>query len=317
MLVTRLRQYVTVRPVPTPPKLSTNALLGLGLGACALLIVLALVGTRILIKPPPPPPPPAPAPESSVTGLLRFTPGYYRAILDDDAKKYGLPKVDPEELAAPLDYADELGAPRRLKADRDGLETPHLKLGTRVIKEWATTGSGQRFRFEHQVLTLTNKSPRPLAYRVETSVDHPEKCSTKGAIAHNALALQPGETVERTECLWHPGAMLTVRRVEILELPPLGYQYVSRLVPSQVLFDERTSAGHDPGKVKPCQFVPWREIQNSVKDQGTGWADVIDFYARHNCDEYSFWPGYRRWLTRGSLPSRAPGAPVGAQGSSK
>jgi len=32
---------------------------------------------------------------------------------------------------------------------------------------------------------------------------------------------------------------------------------------------------------------------------------VIDFYARHNCDEYSFFRGYRRWTAPGSLPARA------------
>jgi hypothetical protein len=295
--------------VPAKKNLSTNRLLGLGLGGCALAVILAVVGMRFLTKPPPPPPPPPPpAPEASVTGLLRFTPGYYRAILDEDAKLYHLDKVDPAQLAAPLEYADELPATKTLKSDRDSLETAHLKLGTRIIKEWATTATGQRFRFEHQVLTITNKSLRPLAYRVETDVDHPEKCGSKGAIAHNALALRPGELVERTECLWHPGATVVVRRVEVLELPPIGYHYVSRLVPSQVLLDERTAAGHDPGKAKQCQFVPSRDIQNAAKDAGVTWADVIDFYARHNCDEYSFWPGYRRWKAPGTLPSHGPAA---------
>jgi hypothetical protein len=31
---------------------------------------------------------------------------------------------------------------------------------------------------------------------------------------------------------------------------------------------------------------------------------VIDFYARHDCAEYSFWAGYKRWLSPGTLPSR-------------
>jgi hypothetical protein len=126
---------------------------------------------------------------------------------------------------------------------------------------------------------------------------------TKGALAQNAVALKPGESIERTECLWRPGATVTVTKMEVVELPLLSYWFVSRLVPTQVLLDGRTSAGHE-FSVKLCAFVPWREIQTSAKDNGTSWADVIDFYARHDCDEYSFWPGYKRWTSPGKLPSR-------------
>ncbi len=156
------------------------------------------------------------------------------------------------------------------------------------------------------ILEITNKTDRALAYRVDTAVEHPEKCKSQGAILHNAIALKPGETLRRTECLWRPGAMLTIKRVETLELPPISYYYVSRLVPTQILLDERTALGHEENKVRPCQFVPWRDIAASAKTSGTEWGDVLDFYARHNCDEYSFWRGYHRWTTAGTLPSRAP-----------
>jgi hypothetical protein len=36
-----------------------------------------------------------------------------------------------------------------------------------------------------------------------------------------------------------------------------------------------------------------------------GWRDVVDFYARHNCDEYSFFPAYRwRRSADEPLPAR-------------
>ncbi len=285
--------------------MSPNALLGGGLAACAAVIVIAVVASRFFKSEPPPPPPPPPTPtERTVTGVLRYSEGYYRASLEDDAKRYAIPAPALDVLARPLPYADELPAPHHLKADRDSFDTPHLHLTTHVIKEWATTDSGEGFRYEHMVLEITNRTARPLAYRIETAVEHPERCKAKGSIQHNAIALEPNETVRRTECLWHPKATLTVKRVETLELPDLGYFYVSRLTPTQVLYDERTSGGHEaPKKTKPCQFVPWREIQAAGKGV-TGWDDVIDFYARHNCDEYSFWRGYRRWTTSGTLPSR-------------
>ena len=144
---------------------------------------------------------------------------------------------------------------------------------------------------------------------VETTINHPESCQSQGAIAHNAVALKAGESAERTECLWHKDTALTLRSVEVVELPVIGYYYVSRLNPNQILLDDRTSAGHTvPAPAKECSFVPWRDIQASTSELHTGWADVVDFYARHNCDEYSFYRGYRRWTTAGTLPARAQSA---------
>ncbi len=299
------------RPGPRPTKSSTssNQLLIVGLVGCAAIVVVVVISMRLLQHdPPPPPPPPLPTAERSVNAVLRYTPGYFKALIDDDAKRYGItPAPSIDELSRPLVYGDELAAPRRLRGKGDKTATAHLSVATKVVKEWASTSTGERFRFEHLVLTITNLTNRPLAYRVQTSVDHPEHCGSKGSLAHNAIALGAGETVERTECLWHPGDMLNVNKVETLTLTPLGYRYVSRLVPTQVLLDERTATGHEaPPGVKPCQFVPWREIQSAVKTGGIGWADVMDFYARHNCDEYSFWEGYHRWKKPGTLPSHAP-----------
>ena len=288
--------------------MSPNAVLGLGLAVCGVVVVIALVTARFFkSEPPPPPPPPPPTAEATVTGQLRYTEGFYKAQLEDDAKLYGIPKVDPQAIAQPLAYANELEAPRTLKSEHDGFETPHLKLAAHTIKEWATTGNGQGFKYEHLVLEITNRSDKPLAYRVETSVDHPEKCKTKGSIPHNSIALKPGETLRRTECLWHPGMTMRVNGVEVLELHDLGYYYVSRLQPTQVLLDERTATGHVVPKGNLCSFVPWREIQTASDTKLAGWGDVMDFYARHNCDEYSFFRGYKRWTSPGTLPAHGGG----------
>ena len=151
--------------------MSANRSLGLALAGCAVVIVVAVVGTQFLTKdPPPPPPPPPPAPEVTVTGLLRYKDTYYKAVVEEDVKRYQIEKADLTQLAEPFTYADELSSPRTIKADKDTFETPHLKLSTRVIKEWAQA-SGQRFRYEHIILTITNKTDRHLAYRVETAIE--------------------------------------------------------------------------------------------------------------------------------------------------
>jgi hypothetical protein len=297
-------------PRKKKPGMSANTLLGIGLGACAALVVIALVASRFLqSEPPPPPPPPPPAASATVTGVLRYTEGYYKAIVDEGAKKLGLAAPTLAQLAQPLPYFDESAAARRMKPERDSLETPHLRLQTKVIKEWAMTPSGQGFRYEHTILTITNRSDRPLAYRVATSVPNSERCKEKGHMLQNALALRPGQSESRTECLWAPKGWLAIDKVEVLELSELGYHYVSRLPPQQVLVDERTAGGHQPPKGDPpCSFVPWREVQ-AAHAAGAQWADVIDFYARHDCEEYSYWRGYRRWTAAGTLPSHPTVAP--------
>jgi hypothetical protein len=286
--------------------LSPNVTLVIGLVLCAGLVVVVLAASRFKSAPPPPPPPVAVPAAQSINTTLKFSPGFLKAKLAEDAKRFNIPAPDPAALATPLVYADELPSPKTLKADKDQLDTPHLHISTQVSKEWSMTGAAQRMRVEHMMLSITNKSDRPVAYRVETSVPDNARCKNKGAIAQNAMALRPNETIHRSECLWAKGSTLQIKSVEVMELPDIGYFYVSRLIPTQALLDERTTTGHEPpAKLKPCAFVPWREIRTSAEQKGgVTWADLIDFYARHDCDEYTFYSSYRRWLKPGTLPSR-------------
>ena len=289
-----------------PGGLSPNAMLGIGLGVCAALVVAAVLGSRFFATPPPPPPVAVTAPSEPTTsaGPQLSTP-YYHGIIENDARAYKLPVPTLEAMQQPLPYFDELPAPKKMKADRDQLDTAHLHLATHAKKEWSVTGSAQRMRVEQMMLTITNKSDHPIAYRVETHVDDSGRCRSKGVLVQNAIALRPGESVERPECLYFKNSALEIRAIEVLELPELGYYYTSRLQPGQVLLDERTSAGHEPPlKLKTCLIVPWRAIRSaSEAPNGVRWADVMDFYARHNCDEYSFFPAYRRWTQPASLPA--------------
>jgi hypothetical protein len=298
--------------VAAKKRASSNVTLVIGLLACGGLIAVAVMASSWLQKPPPPVEPPAttkaPVAPTLATGNLKYTEGFYRAQIEDDFKKLDVKPVPILEMTLPLPYADELSEAKHVKLDKDVVETPHLKLATHVQKEWAVSG-GQGFKYEHEVLEITNRSHKFIAYRVTTAVDQPAKCKTKGAMPHNSVALRPGETVRRTECLWRKDLDLTIKRVEVVELPnELSYVYVSRLLPTQILLDERTAAGHAIPKGNGCALVPWREIAATGTEKSS-WADVIDFYARHNCDEYTFWKGYHRWTAPGSLPSYAKASP--------
>jgi len=289
--------------------MSPNVMLALGLGICAVLVVVTLLATRFRSRPEPPPasPPVVTPVAQAVNTTLKLSPGYFRATIEEDAKRYRIAAPSLEELAAPLAYSAELVSPRTMRIDKDQLDTPHLHLATRVSKEWASTGGAQNLRVEHVLLAITNKSDRPIAYRVETRLPDGARCKNKAALMQNAVALRPSQTTVRTECLVSKGMKLEVTKIEVLELTDLGYFYASRLLPAQVLLDERTTSGHTPpDKLKPCAFVPWRDIRAAAEVKGGAqWADVLDFYARHDCDEYSFFPSYRRATRPLLLPAQA------------
>ena len=286
-------------------KRENNTVLFVALGAAALLLVTAVVGMKFLVRPPPPPPPPETRASEVVVSME--APVLYKAGLEQDAKRYGVPVVTPEEIAQPLVRTVELDAPRTLHVG-ESFETANLKISAASVKSWAQ-GAGGGFRYDHLMLSIVNRSGKTLAYRVDTEVDHPESCRSQGIVPHNALAMLPGEKIDRTECLFHPGITLTIKRAETITLPQLGYYYISRLIPSQIGFDERGSAGHaefasalfgPAAREQVCNLAWWRDVEV----WGAGWADLIDFYARHSCDKYSLYKGYRFRTKVGPLPAK-------------
>lgn len=251
---------------------------------------------------PPPRKPPPVLTKTTITSY-RYKVGFYRSLVEEDAKKIGLILEDTKGLWKSNAHFIEFSGNQRLTVGGT-LETNHLRL--RAVNEKIWVGEeGQGYRTEHMVLQIANKTDQYLAYRVLTEIGG--KCRGKGMIQHNAIALKPNEQIERTECLLSP-ANLVIKQVEVLEISPLGYYYVSRLEPQGIQLDVRTSEGHHiPGNLKLCRFIPWREIQSNLDRGETQWHDVIDFYSRHNCDEYTFFTAYHwREQPPKQLPVRPP-----------
>jgi hypothetical protein len=271
-------------------------------------LVVILLGTMLLYagEPPPAPEPPRPPPPPEVTmnAVLKYSQPVYRALLETDARSFKVPVPKLSELGRPNFYAEEFRGHRKLKL-KGTIETPHLRLSLAVGRRTAHL-EGQSYAVDHLLLKIENRTGRYLAYRVQTSVTDKHKCQSKGDIPHNALVLEPHQTLERTECLYRADEQLDVMHVEVIELSPLEAFYVSRLPPNPILYDARTAAGHVPlaGTVCPQTFS-WRDIQEGLDRGVIGWKDVIDFYARHNCDEYSFFKDYRyRTEPSAPLPAR-------------
>jgi hypothetical protein len=280
--------------------------LGLAVGLTGLAVI--VVGTLVLYSgeppPAPEPPQPPPPPEVLMNSVLKYSQPVWMALVETDAKNFKIPAPTLQDLSQPNGYFHELTASRRLKV-RTSLETAHLKISLEISKRRASM-DGQSFAMEHLVLRIENRTATYLAYRVDTTVTDRAKCSSKGDIPHNSLVLEPRQILLRTECLYRNDESVDVRNVQVIELPPISAYYISRLPPNQTLTDPRTSSGHVPlaGTVCPQTFS-WREIQDGIDKKQLGWRDVIDFYARHNCDEYSFFRSYRYRSDPGApLPAR-------------
>lgn len=252
----------------------------------------------------PQPSPPPPLPETAVLNDYRYKETFYHSIVADDIKKAGLNAAVYDLLRKGNTYAAEFKGAKRLKYGAS-FETPHLKMQAIKNNYWVGE-EGQGYRTEHLSLKITNKTKQYLAYRVITSIEG--RCSGKGIIAHNALALKPQESVIRTECLVRDtDGGLAITSVEVMEISPVGYYYVSRLDPPKMWFDDRTSDGHDNAKQPPCKIMPWRIFQEADNTKQGDWIDVLDFYSRHNCDEYTYFIGYH-WSEKGpkTLPVKPP-----------
>jgi hypothetical protein len=281
----------------------------MGLGVAVAGVATVAIGSVLLYAGGPPPAPPRPKPPAvdQSSAAIKYSATLYRALLEQDARAYGLPVVHPEEMARIFPaFQEGGGGDRKLKVG-GSIQTPHLRLSLLVRKE-AGSMEGQAYSADHLVLRIDNLTGKTLAYRVETAVPDQERCASKGVIAQNAIVLFPNQSVSRTECFFRADQRITIKSIDVMEVPRLSGFYLSRLVPGLVLYSPRTSAGHTPPKGTPCpQTVSWRDIRDGADRGEFGWRDVIDFYARHSCAEFAFFPAYRfRTTAAAPLPARPP-----------
>lgn len=274
------------------------------LGVSAVVIFGGVIALYDVSPPPAPPLPQPPPPVHQMMPELKFSQPIYQALLEQDAKKFQVSSPSIAELQAPIPYYDEIRGRRPLKVGKP-VDTRHLKIQLAVEKRQALI-DGQTFRADHLVLTIENRTDSYLAYRVVTQVPKNQKCQNKGDIPHNAIVIGPKQTLARTECLFRDANSVDLLSVEVMELGPLSATYISRLPPTLVLYDARTASGHVPLAGELCpQTFSWREIRDGVEHNEFDWKDVMDFYARHNCDEYAFFRTYRyRTDATAPLPAR-------------
>jgi hypothetical protein len=259
------------------------------LGAVA---IIAISWIRFSTTPEFPPKPPAPTLDRGAMARMgRESALIYKANLDEDCSLYGAPRITAEEMARAFPFEQSQVA-QKLSPGGPPLESGLLRvsLSARPIQRKSRSGS---MTSDHLVLKIENKSQSHIAYRVRTTLGSDSACMSKATLEQNAIALAPGESIERTECFQTAGKNVQVLAVEAMQVPPLAYYYLSRLEPMHIGLDARTSMGHSPPKGALCTTIPQQLIGIGMEKGTVSWHDVVDFYARHRCETYDFTVGYR------------------------
>ncbi|RMH39781.1 MAG: hypothetical protein D6689_15650 [Deltaproteobacteria bacterium] len=255
-------------------------------------------------------PPRPPKPKPTAISAARFSesvdrnPAAWAAYLEMDARTYGVAQPTPADMAQVFPYRSDTQRHVLDPADdaHRAVEVAGLRLEASIAEQ---PGRPERAL----VLRIENRTDAFVAYRVVTAPTRgTQHCMRKLHLAHNALALEPRGVAVRSECLYRDGLKLAIKSVETMAIPPLSYFYVSRLFPPQVGYDRRVVQGHKPPRGDECRLILPAVITNGIRSGAVTWRDLIDFYARHRCDTYTFPIGYKHFERPEQVPLPAAGA---------
>ncbi|MEX1368128.1 MAG: hypothetical protein AB1Z98_33675 [Nannocystaceae bacterium] len=221
---------------------------------------------------------------------LELDPTQFETWMREDLESFGLPPMSIVELAAPNAYFDEIGEPVVVGPGKTW-SSPHLRIKVRLDKV-NYMQRGARVSSVHVIARAENVSEVPIAYRLVLRGEA-GKCEVRGAREHNAVALAPGESAEIVVCAGRD--RVRIEALEVLEVSPLGYHYLSQLSPMVFGQDAISSAAHRPQVTSTrCDDVDAKTHAAYLEAGTVTWADVADFYSRHNCQRLRMPPGYRR-----------------------
>jgi hypothetical protein len=224
-------------------------------------------------------------------------PRRFEQQLREDLLRWGLTPITVQELAEPNAYSVEASEPITLAAGRTW-SSAHVRIRVRHDKvEYMQRGA--KVSSVHVVARIENISRRPIAYSLRMRGEE-GSCAVRGAREHNAVTLRPGEEAEIVVCAGRDRVI--VERLEVLEVTDLGHHYLSQVSPLALGQDAITAAAHRPlVQVAACPDLDAKTLAAYLQAGTAAWADVADFYSRHDCHRLQFFPGYRR--AEAALPS--------------
>lgn len=250
--------------------------------------MLRFCGSVSLPPKPPPPAVPTGTARQNLTKATQQTPVYQQGLEQDaSGGSFNVPTL--EDMGRKLPYrGDE-------KTIVLAFDTPVDAAGLRL----KLVQAGDSAQLEIENLTGVD-----VAYEVTTETNAGAMCNSARPLPFDAMVLHKATKETRVECVYRPDMTIRVTRAETLELQPLMAYYIDHVPPTLVGIDDRIARGH---------HVPWAQcssaisqaVRSGVENKEIRWRDLIDFYARHNCQRYQFPVSYRAFSEDGerSLPA--------------
>ena len=274
-------------------ELSSGARIGVIAGAVGLGLAITAVRFCGAITIPAKPAPPSQTLASSrdIARETSQTEQAWAARFDKDALAYGVEPPTIEAMSRKLVMRADEGK-RSLAPGEAAIDVAGLRL-TAIESHGALS------------LVIENRTTSDLAYRVVTQPRPDGGCGRRTVEPYDANVVHQGGRVVRSECSYHGGMSLEISRVETVELSPLQAHYVSRVPPRALGADPRLAVGHEPvlpGTTRVCEVAVSQALRANLDRGAIQWRDLVDFYARHNCDEYPFPLQYRAFVRDGEHP---------------
>ncbi|HTJ40998.1 MAG TPA: hypothetical protein VL463_02855 [Kofleriaceae bacterium] len=267
-------------------------------GAAVLAAILFFVRFCGGVPMPPKPPPPRvdTAAAGDVLANADATALAYKGYIESDAQTAGVPVPSVEAMGKKLVPRSDESHFALAPGDR-----PREVAGLRLS---AVVQRGDRG--DDLVLVIANPGEVDLAYDIVTKPSYGTgACTQRTVRSFNAMVVAHHSEESRSECIYRSGMVLGIEKVETLELNPLESYYVSRVPPQAVGLELRLAQGHKPslpGGVSVCNVAMSQTIRAGLENDTFGWRDLVDFYARHRCDSYSFPEDYRAFTKDGEKP---------------
>lgn len=217
---------------------------------------------------------------------------FYQTRVDEAVARYELPAPPHNRLLEPnvLFHVASLGDTKTI-APGNALREAGFEL--RVVTESVDVERrGIRTKNTHTLARLRNTGERPLAYFLRMR-SRDGDCQLRATTRYDAMVLLPDERAEISVCSGeHTVEVLDLRLMEVTEL---GALWVSKVPPQAVGHDPLVARSHFPGpKIEMCAEIPAGDLAARIEAGETSWEDIVDYYSRHDCEVYRWWPGYQR-----------------------
>jgi hypothetical protein len=216
----------------------------------------------------------------------------YQTHIDDAVTAHGVAAPSREQLLAPnsfqqiASHAEPRYVPVGSSLREGGFE---LRVRTEIME---TERRGMRTKNEHTLVDVENVGTTPFAYFLDVRAKTGE-CQVRALTRLDAMALLPGEKGEISICAG--SHEVEIRDLRIMQVTEIGALWVSKIPALAVGYDEVIARSHFAGNgIEMCAEIPVAEFSNRIKAGEVTWEDLVDFYSRHDCEHYRFWPGYKR-----------------------